>query len=90
MAHTVGISLYARRMPRKVVSGPDYDDEYDDYDEYDDDYDDYDETGHGDIQHPVKEEKGMLFKLLLNCVHISCNEGGITICAAFFYNSVGC
>uniref|UniRef100_A0A0E0DHT5 Uncharacterized protein n=1 Tax=Oryza meridionalis TaxID=40149 RepID=A0A0E0DHT5_9ORYZ len=46
-------------MPRKVVSGPDYDDEYDDdYDEYDEDYDDYGETGHsGDIQHPVKEEK---------------------------------
>ena len=31
-----------RKMPRKVVSGPDYDDEYDDYDEYDDD-DEYDE-----------------------------------------------
>ncbi|XP_020401173.1 HBS1-like protein isoform X2 [Zea mays] len=37
-------------MPRKVVSGPDYDDDYDDYDEYDDDDDDddeYDETRYG-------------------------------------------
>ncbi|XP_015692190.1 HBS1-like protein isoform X2 [Oryza brachyantha] len=50
-------------MPRKVVSGPDYDDEYgDDYDEYDDDYDDYGETGHGDTQLPMKEEKESLKK----------------------------
>ncbi|KAF0892249.1 hypothetical protein E2562_014834 [Oryza meyeriana var. granulata] len=50
-------------MPRKVVSGPDYDDGYDDdYDEYDDDYDDYGETGHSDVQHPVKEEKVSLKK----------------------------
>uniref|UniRef100_A0A0E0KUM5 Tr-type G domain-containing protein n=1 Tax=Oryza punctata TaxID=4537 RepID=A0A0E0KUM5_ORYPU len=46
-------------MPRKVVSGPDYDDEYDDdYDEYDEDYYDYGETGHSDdIQHPVKDKE---------------------------------
>ncbi|CAN6293017.1 unnamed protein product [Urochloa humidicola] len=44
-------------MPRKVVSGPDYDDDYDDYDEYDDDYDEYDDTGHGNDQHPVKAVK---------------------------------
>nr|TKV93012.1 hypothetical protein SEVIR_9G199100v2 [Setaria viridis] len=43
-------------MPRKVVSGPDYDDEYDDYDEYDDDYDEYDDTGYGNDKHPVKTE----------------------------------
>ncbi|XP_062226600.1 uncharacterized protein LOC133924882 isoform X2 [Phragmites australis] len=49
-------------MPRKVVSGPDYDDGYDDYDEYDEDYDDYDETGYGKNQHPVKEEKESLKK----------------------------
>ncbi|CAN6298865.1 unnamed protein product [Urochloa humidicola] len=44
-------------MPRKVVSGPDYDDDYDDYDEYDDDYDEYDDTGHGNDQPPVKAVK---------------------------------
>ncbi|KAL6843789.1 hypothetical protein ACP4OV_026360 [Aristida adscensionis] len=44
-------------MPRKVVTGPDYDDEYDDYDDYDDEYDDYDETGHGKNQHSVKEKE---------------------------------
>lgn len=51
-------------MPRKVVSGPDYDDEYnDDYDEYDEDYDDYGGTGHSDdIQHPTKE-KGIMSKV---------------------------
>jgi hypothetical protein len=48
-------------MPRKVVSGPDYDYEYDDYDE------DYDETGYGINQQPAKEEKGMLLKLLAPC-----------------------
>uniref|UniRef100_A0A0E0PDH2 Tr-type G domain-containing protein n=1 Tax=Oryza rufipogon TaxID=4529 RepID=A0A0E0PDH2_ORYRU len=55
----VDVRRCVSRMPRKVVSGPDYDDEYDDdYDEYDEDYDDYGETGHSDdIQHPVKEEK---------------------------------
>ncbi|KAL5216160.1 hypothetical protein ABZP36_007561 [Zizania latifolia] len=47
-------------MPRKVVSGPDYDDDYnDDYDEYQDGYDDYDETGHGDIQQPVEEKESV-------------------------------
>jgi hypothetical protein len=55
--------IYARRMPRKVVSGPDYDDEYDDY-EYDDDYDEYDDTGYGNNQQPVKTGKGMLPNLL--------------------------
>ncbi|TVU15903.1 hypothetical protein EJB05_39446 [Eragrostis curvula] len=47
-------------MPRKVVSGPDYDDEYDEYDDYDEDYDEYDETGYGNTQHPAKEEKESL------------------------------
>lgn len=46
-------------MPRKVVSGPDYDDDYADYEDYEDDYDDYDETGHADAKPPVKE-KGTL------------------------------
>ena len=44
-------------MPRKVVSGPDYDDDYDDYDEYDDDYDEYDDTRYGNDQHPVRRKK---------------------------------
>jgi len=57
-------SPYARKMPRKVVSGPDYDDEYDDYDEYDDDdYDEYDETEYGN-NHPVNMGKGILLNLL--------------------------
>jgi elongation factor 1 alpha-like protein len=47
-------------MPRKVVSGPDYDDGYDDYDDYDEDYDKYDDTGYGMNQQPAKDEKGML------------------------------
>jgi hypothetical protein len=47
-----------RKMPRKVVSGPDYDDEYDDYDEYDDD-DEYDENEYAN-NHPVKMGKGIL------------------------------
>ncbi|CAD6262465.1 unnamed protein product [Miscanthus lutarioriparius] len=46
-------------MPRKVVSGPDYDDEYGDYDEYDDD--DYDETEYGN-NHPVNMGKESLKK----------------------------
>lgn len=58
--------LCARRMPRKVVSGPDYDDEYDDYDEYDDDYDDYDDTTkYGNNRDSAKTGKGMLSNLLL-------------------------
>ena len=57
--------LYARRMPRKVVSGPDYDDDYDDYDEYDDDYDEYDDTRYGNDQHPVQKGKGILPNLLV-------------------------
>ncbi|CAN6323553.1 unnamed protein product [Urochloa humidicola] len=44
-------------MPRKVVSGPDYDDDYDDYDEYDDDYVEYDDTEYDNDQHPVKTVK---------------------------------
>ncbi|KAG2548010.1 HBS1-like protein [Panicum virgatum] len=49
-------------MPRKVVSGPDYDDDYDDYDEYDDDYDEYDDTRYGNDQHPVQKGKESLKK----------------------------
>lgn len=58
-------SPYARKMPRKVVSGPDYDDDYDDYDEYDDDDDDdeYDETRYGNNT-PVMTGKGILPNLL--------------------------
>ncbi|KAK3146634.1 hypothetical protein QOZ80_3BG0269250 [Eleusine coracana subsp. coracana] len=44
-------------MPRKVVSGPDYDDEYDDYDDYDEDYDEYEGNGYGTNQQPAKGEK---------------------------------
>ncbi|KAF7003494.1 hypothetical protein CFC21_018802 [Triticum aestivum] len=44
-------------MPRKVVSGPDYDDDYADYEDYEDDYDDYDETGYADVKPPVKEKE---------------------------------
>ncbi|CAL4942808.1 unnamed protein product [Urochloa decumbens] len=44
-------------MPRKVVSGPDYDDDYDDYDEYDEDYAEYDDTEYDNDQHPVKTVK---------------------------------
>ncbi|KQJ84340.1 HBS1-like protein [Brachypodium distachyon] len=46
-------------MPRKIFSGPDCDDEYDDYDEYEDDYYDSDEAGQGDIQPPVKEKESL-------------------------------
>lgn len=57
-------SPYARKMPRKVVSGPDYDDDYDEYDEYDDDDDDeYDETRYGNNT-PVMTGKGILPNLL--------------------------
>ncbi|KAJ1272574.1 hypothetical protein BS78_06G213000 [Paspalum vaginatum] len=49
-------------MPRKVVSGPDYDDKYDDYDEYDDDYDDYDEAGYSNNQNAVNTGKESLKK----------------------------
>ncbi|KAM3389514.1 hypothetical protein ACQJBY_011574 [Aegilops geniculata] len=49
-------------MPRKVVSGPDYDDDYDDYEDYEDDYDDYDEPGHADVKPPVKEKVPVLWK----------------------------
>ena len=41
-------------MPRKVVSGPDYDDDgYGDYEDYEDDYEDYEEV---DVNPPVKEK----------------------------------
>jgi hypothetical protein len=44
-------------MPRKVVSGPDYDDDEYDYEDYEDDYDDdYEETEHIDVKPPVKEK----------------------------------
>lgn len=62
-------SPYGRKMPRKVVSGPDYDDEYDDYD----DYDEYDETEYGN-NHPVKMGKGILPNLL--ALSISLQRGG--------------
>ena len=55
-------SPYARKMPRKVVSGPDYDDEYDDYDEYD-------ETEYGN-NHPVNMGKGILLNLLALSISI--------------------
>jgi hypothetical protein len=51
-------------MPRKVVSGPDYDDDEYDYEDYEDDYDDYEEVEHVDVKPPVKEKgtsKGMHF-----------------------------
>jgi N-acetylmuramoyl-L-alanine amidase CwlA len=51
-------------MPRKVVSGPDYDDDEYDYEDYKDDYDDYEEVEHVDVKPPVKEKgtsKGMHF-----------------------------
>lgn len=54
-------SPYARKMPRKVVSGPDYDDDYDEYD--DDDDDEYDETRYGNNT-PVMTGKGILPNLL--------------------------
>uniref|UniRef100_A0ACD5UV00 Uncharacterized protein n=1 Tax=Avena sativa TaxID=4498 RepID=A0ACD5UV00_AVESA len=47
-------------MPRKVVSGPDYDDdEYGDYEDYEDYYDDddYEETAHVEVKPPVKEKE---------------------------------
>uniref|UniRef100_A0ACD5UEY3 Uncharacterized protein n=1 Tax=Avena sativa TaxID=4498 RepID=A0ACD5UEY3_AVESA len=48
-------------MPRKVVSGPDYDDDeygdYEDYEDYYDDDDDYEETAHVDVKPPVKEKE---------------------------------
>lgn len=50
-------SPYARKMPRKVVSGPDYDDDYDEYD------DEYDETRYGNNT-PVMTGKGILPNLL--------------------------
>ena len=50
------LSRFPRTMPRKVVSGPDYDDDYADYEDYEDDYDDYDETGYADVKPPVKEK----------------------------------
>lgn len=46
-------SPYARKMPRKVVSRPDYDD----------DYDEYDETRYGNNT-PVMTGKGILPNLL--------------------------
>ncbi|KAG0527271.1 hypothetical protein BDA96_06G219400 [Sorghum bicolor] len=59
-------------MPRKVVSGPDYDDEYDDYDEYDDD-DEYDENEYAN-NHPVKMGKESLKKSSITVpVHWTCS-----------------
>jgi hypothetical protein len=48
--------LLASTMPRKVVSGPDYDDDEYDYEDYEDDYDDYEEAEHVDVKPPVKEK----------------------------------
>ncbi|CAM0903032.1 unnamed protein product [Alopecurus aequalis] len=52
-------------MPRKVVSGPDYEDDEYDYEDYEDDYydEDYEETGHVDVKPtPQVKEKESLKK----------------------------
>lgn len=48
-------------MPRKVVSGPDYDDDEYDYEDYEDDYDGYDETEteYVDVKPAVKEKESV-------------------------------
>ncbi|KAM0881689.1 hypothetical protein ACQ4PT_032789 [Festuca glaucescens] len=53
------ILLTSSTMPRKVVSGPDYDDDEYDYEDYEDDYDDYEETEHVDVKPPVKEKESL-------------------------------
>ncbi|XP_051219149.1 uncharacterized protein [Lolium perenne] len=46
-------------MPRKVVSGPDYDDDEYDYEDYEDDYDDYEEVEQVDVKPLVKEKESL-------------------------------
>lgn len=48
-------------MPRKVVSGPDYDDDEYNYEDYEDDYDDYEETetDYVDVKPAVKEKESV-------------------------------